>query len=106
MTDWQDEGNYDAKKYGLHEPIGQAHGTMRKMPMTQMTPTIYLNSDMMVTMNGEEHGLHEAHTHEKDVNDSNDLPELRHDGGLRATPLVHQLDRRVLVGERETALHL
>ena len=38
--------------------------------------------------------------------DGDDLPELRHDGGLGAAPLVHQLDRRVLVGERETALHL
>ena len=68
--------------------------------------------EIMMPMIGKEYGLHEplGHAHdtsnEKGANDSDDLPELGHDGGLRATPLVHQLHRRVLVGERETALHL
>lgn len=38
--------------------------------------------------------------------DGDDLPELGHDGGLGAAPLVHQLHRRVLVREREAAFHL
>ena len=64
---------------------------------------------------GEEHQLgeplgnakaDERWHNEKDANKSKDLPELWHDGRLGAASLVHQLDRRVLVGERETALHL
>ena len=59
-----------------------------------------------MTMNGGEgHRLLETLGQALD-SDGNGLPELRHDGGLGATPLVHQLHRRVLVGERETALHL
>ena len=57
---------------------------------------------IMMTTNLEGQQYHET----RQAHGDNDLPELGHDGWLGAAPLVHQLDRRVLIGERETALHL